>query len=59
MYKEFVSYLQDLGFLQEEFIDVLLEDLQGVHGLRALRVTVAEKPPKGWDPKKAYTSLGL
>ena len=59
MYKEFISYLQDLGFIQEDYIDVLLEDLQGVHGLRALRVKVAEHPPVDWDPKNPHTSLAL
>ena len=59
MYKEFISYLQELGFLQEDYIDVLLEDLQGVHGLRAIRVSVAETPPPCWDPKNPKTSLGL
>jgi hypothetical protein len=49
MYREFISYLQDLGYLKKEYIDVLLEDLQGVHGLRAFRVKVAENAPKGWD----------
>ena len=49
MYREFISYLQDLGYLQKKYIDVLLEDLQGVHGLRAFRVQVADNPPKGWN----------
>lgn len=49
MYREFISYLHSLGYLKEVFIDVLLEDLQGVHGLRALRVEVTDKPPKSWS----------
>ena len=59
MYREFITYLQDLQFLEEDVIDELLEDLQGVHGLRALRVTVAKTPPKEWDPKQAHTSLDI
>ncbi|MEC7984654.1 MAG: GAF domain-containing protein, partial [Myxococcota bacterium] len=59
MYRDFITYLQNLGFLTENVIDELLEDLQGVHGLRALRVKVTEQPPKGWDPKKPQTSLGI
>ena len=59
MYKEFITYLQEEGFLKEEVLDVLLEDLQGVHGLRALRVQVMDDPPDGWDPKEARTSLGI
>ncbi len=39
-YKEYIEYLQASGFLHEQIEDVELEDLQGVHGLKALRVTV-------------------
>jgi hypothetical protein len=59
MYKEFITYLQEEGFLEDEYIDVLLEDLQGVHGLRALRVVVKDNPPEDWDPRDAKTSLLL
>ena len=59
MYKEFINYLHSLGFIEEDHIDVLLEDLQGVHGLRAIRIRVKENPPPGWDPKKPNTSLGI
>ena len=59
MYREFITYLQEEGFVEEDFIDVLLEDLQGVHGLRALRVRVKEEPPEGWDPKEARSSLAI
>ena len=38
MYREFVSYLQGLGYLKDNYIDVILKDLQGVHGLRTIRV---------------------
>ena len=59
MYKEFIHYLQSLSFIESDYIDVLLEDLQGVHGLRAIRVKVKDTPPKGWDPKRPSTSLGI
>ena len=59
MYKEFINYLHNLGFIEKEYIDVLLEDLQGVHGLRAIRVQVKNSPPDGWDPKSPNTSLGI
>ena len=52
MYKEFITYLQEEGFLKEEVLDVLLEDLQGVHGLRALRVQVMDEPPTAGTPEK-------
>ena len=59
IYRELISYLQELGYLDEEFIDVVLEDLQGVHGLRALRVRVAESPPDGWNSKDGHARLGM
>lgn len=39
-YREYAEYLKARGCLQGEFEDLLLEDLQGIHGLRALRVSV-------------------
>ena len=59
MYREFITYLQHLGFLETEYIDVLLEDLQGVHGLRAIRVTVPKAPPAGWDPTVSHSTLAI
>jgi GAF domain-containing protein len=59
IYRELISYLQELGYLEMEFIDVVLEDLQGVHGLRALRVNVAETPPDAWNSKDGHARLGM
>jgi len=39
-YREYIDYLQGSGYLTDEVEEFDLEDLQGVHGLRALRVTV-------------------
>lgn len=39
-YREYLEYLQGKGYLEGEIEDVELEKLQGVQGLRALRVTV-------------------
>ncbi|MEM6263320.1 MAG: GAF domain-containing protein [Bacteroidota bacterium] len=39
-YREYLNFLQQKGFIEDEIEDVLLEDLQGVQGLRALRVAV-------------------
>jgi len=39
-YREYIDYLQAMGYLTDELESMDLEDLQGVHGLRALRVTV-------------------
>ena len=59
VYQELISYLQRLGYLEEQYIDVILEDLQGVHGLRALRVQVAQKPPHGWNSKDGRARLAI
>ena len=39
-YRTYLEFLQSKGYLKEEIEDLALEDLQGVHGLRALRVEV-------------------
>ena len=59
IYRELISYLQELGYLEASYIDVVLEDLQGVYGLRALRVRVAETPPTGWNSKDGHARLGM
>ncbi len=39
-YREYIDYLQASGYLTDELENFDLEDLQGVHGLKAFRVTV-------------------
>ncbi len=39
-YRDYITYLQAQGYLLDEIETLDLEDLQGVSGLRALRVTV-------------------
>jgi len=39
-YKEYIDYLQNIGLLRKELEDLDLEELQGVSGLKALRVWV-------------------
>jgi hypothetical protein len=39
-YREYIDYLQSRGYIEDEVNDVELKDMQGVQGLRALRVTV-------------------
>ena len=39
-YRGYIEYLQNLGYLTGEVEDLELDELQGVHGLHALRVTV-------------------
>ncbi|MFO7446437.1 MAG: hypothetical protein R6W90_08720 [Ignavibacteriaceae bacterium] len=42
-YRRYLEYLESIGYIKERADDFELEDLQGVHGLRALRVTVNTK----------------
>ena len=39
-YLQYIEYLQAKGFLKKDVEFMELEDLQGVYGLRGLRVTV-------------------
>ena len=39
-YRQYIDYLYDKGYVDYEVEDVELEDLQGAHGLKALRVAV-------------------
>jgi GAF domain len=39
-YRRYIDYLQSMDYLKPGIEDVELEELQGVHGLRALRVAV-------------------
>ena len=45
-YLRYINYLQSKGFLSEQIEDVELEDLQGISGLRALRIPLNYKSPK-------------
>jgi len=44
-YTRFLDYLQAAGYLEPGVEYLQLEQLQGVHGLKALRVRVAENKP--------------
>jgi GAF domain-containing protein len=44
-YRQYIAYLRDSGYLTGEVEDLELEDLQGIQGLRALRVTVNLQTP--------------
>lgn len=44
-YQEYIDYLQASGYLTDELENFDLENLQGVHGLKALRVTVDTRAP--------------
>jgi hypothetical protein len=49
-YREYIDYLQHSGYLTGEVEDLELEDLQGMHGLKALRVAVNIKPSDQEQP---------
>ena len=45
-YRAYIEYLQGLGYLSGGVEQLDLEEMQGVQGLRALRVQVALDSPK-------------
>jgi GAF domain-containing protein len=49
-YRRYIDYLQSLGYLERGIEDLELEELQGVHGLRALRVSVDLTHPRADQP---------
>lgn len=48
-YRTYLQFLASKGYLKHKIEDVALEDLQGVHGLRALRVPVDYAGSMGVD----------
>jgi GAF domain-containing protein len=52
-YRGYIEYLQSLGYLTRGVEELELEELQGVHGLRALRVTVDMKHARPGDEPSA------
>jgi hypothetical protein len=52
-YREYIDYLRAKGFLTGEAEDLELEELQGVHGLKALRVVVVLEAPAEEHPVTA------
>ena len=45
-YRRYLEYLMAAGYITGEIEEFDLEPMQGVHGLKALRVTVSEEPPE-------------
>ena len=39
-YRQFIAFLQSKGYFKNKVEDLELEDLQGIHGLRALRIDI-------------------
>jgi hypothetical protein len=54
-YRRYLDYLEARGYVTGEVEDLALEDLQGVHGLRALRVAIdlSAPPPEVGDAARA------
>lgn len=52
-YMDYIIYLQNKGQLLDEIEELELEEMQGVHGLKAIRVGVVPKPilPQGTGSK--------
>lgn len=48
-YRRYIEYLMAAGYLKGEVENLMLEDLQGVHGLRALRVAISPHVIVGED----------
>lgn len=54
-YEEYIEFLQETGFLEDEIERVELDDLPGVQGLKALLVTVALEPDPARDAEASET----
>lgn len=50
-YRGYLEYLRSAGFVQGEIEELELEDLQGVFGLRALRIDLAPAPAAAEEPQ--------
>jgi hypothetical protein len=56
-YREYIDYLQHRGYLTNQIEDFELEDMQGVQGLRALRVTVKGEKPEELVPESVEQAI--
>ncbi|MEB2774066.1 GAF domain-containing protein [Algoriphagus sp. D3-2-R+10] len=57
-YLDFITYLQNKGQLQDQVEELELEEMQGVHGLKAIRVTVTPKTLPSIDSSSKLISEG-
>jgi hypothetical protein len=48
-YERYIRYLQSKGYLEDRVEELELDDLQGISGLKALRVAVRLEAPTGLD----------
>ncbi|MGH2574282.1 MAG: GAF domain-containing protein, partial [Ignavibacteria bacterium] len=51
-YKQYIDYLKANGYLLNDLEELELQDLQGVHGLKALRISVNTKSPVFEQPQQ-------
>ena len=59
VYRRYLDYLKAAGYITGEIEDFDLEPMQGVYGLKALRVTVSEEAPESSfhiEPAKIQTA---
>lgn len=56
-YKRYISYLQNKKYLSDRVEDLILEDVQGVSGLRALRVEVCYQSDEDEQKTISYDEL--
>ncbi len=60
VYRRYLDYLKAAGYITGEIEDFDLEPMQGVYGLKALRVTVSEEAPESSfhiEPAKIQTAI--
>ncbi|MDR7128166.1 hypothetical protein J2X69_000494 [Algoriphagus sp. 4150] len=57
-YRDFINYLQNKGQLQDQVEELELEEMQGVHGLKAIRVAVTPRTPPATDNLSKLVSEG-
>jgi hypothetical protein len=58
-YRRYLEYLETIGYIKNKTEDFELEDLQGVHGLRALRFTVNTNNVTGEKISSGNVSKGI
>ena len=57
-YRRYLDYLRSAGFVEDETEELDLEDLQGVFGLRALRVTIGSVESRSAQEQDPTRELG-
>jgi hypothetical protein len=56
-YRKYLAYMAARGYLDGPVEEFELEDMQGIHGLKAFRVTIAERPVRA-GPKASAEESG-